>query len=109
MPDNIGDVYLNYQDMMRKTNNLNTPLEVIGRELDSVNEFITDLPLVRASNIDYDEGAFIEPWNVNVLPLRSVRFFDESYEKRKKCLQSSVKCGVSIIRNIALKERSTVQ
>ena len=62
MPDNIGDVYLNYQDMMRKTNNLNTPLEVIGRELDSVNEFITDLPLVRASNIDYDEGAFIEPW-----------------------------------------------
>jgi hypothetical protein len=36
-------------------------------------------------------------------------FFDESYEKRKKCLQSSVKCGISIIRNIALKERSTVQ
>ena len=47
---------------MRKTNNLNTPFEVIGRELDSVNEFITDLPLVRASNIEYDEGAFIEPW-----------------------------------------------
>ena len=68
MPDNIGDVYLNYQDMMRKTNNLNTPFEVIGRELDSVNEFITDLPLVRASNIEYDEGAFIEPWRKDAHP-----------------------------------------
>lgn len=62
MPDLIGNVYLNYQDMMRKTNNLDTPFGVIGRELDSVNEFITDLPLVQASNMEYDEGSFIEPW-----------------------------------------------
>lgn len=38
-----------------------------------------------------------------------VHVFAESREKRIKCLQSSVKCGIYIIRNTALKERSTVQ
>lgn len=62
MADTNGQVYLNYQDMMRKTDNLDTPFGVIGRELDSVNEFVTDLPLVAASDMEFDKGSFIEPW-----------------------------------------------
>ena len=52
---------------------------------------------------------FKEPWDVNILPSGEFIFCAESREKRIKSLQSSVKCGISIIRNIALKERSTVQ
>ena len=52
---------------------------------------------------------FKEPWDVNILPSGEFIFCAESREKRIKSLQSSVKCGISIIRNIALKEHSTVQ
>ena len=57
-----GIHYLTYQEMMEKTNNLKTPFGLIGRELDDSEEFINDLPLVPASDQDYDLGSFYENW-----------------------------------------------
>ena len=39
-------------------------------------------------------GAFIEPWNVNILPSGEFIFCAESREKRIKSLQSSAKCDI---------------
>jgi len=40
------------------------------------------------------QSAFIEPWNVNILPSGEFIFCAESREKRIKSLQSSAKCDI---------------
>ena len=57
--------YLSYQKVMEHTNNATRAYSQLAKELDEVDEFISDLPLVEASGIDMDEGGFLEPWKYN--------------------------------------------
>ena len=57
--------YPNYQKVMEQTKNATRAYSQLAKELDEVDEFISDLPLVPASSVDMDEGGFLEPWKYN--------------------------------------------